>query len=64
MLERETTYHFGHAALFEEDLEHEFKDFKRLIRPGRFRSNGDIAKNVIAFLNSASGGTLYGSQYW
>ena len=46
----------------EEDLEHEFKAAHSLAFDGPMRlhgETGEITKNVIAFLNSETGGTLY-----
>jgi hypothetical protein len=52
MLEREASYTYGDPAAFEEDLEHEFKEFKQLLNEHRFKGDGDIGKNVHKMLSS------------
>jgi hypothetical protein len=52
-------YTFGATVGFDEDIEHEFKAMAAGITSHRFGNTGDITKNVIGFLNSEQGGTMY-----
>eukprot|EP00041_Stephanoeca_diplocostata_P006370 m.82382 g.82382 ORF g.82382 m.82382 type:complete len:106 (-) comp16326_c0_seq2:665-982(-) len=52
-------FHYGDVVDFDEDEMHEFKIGSNPLAPRRFRPDGDITKNIIAFLNSSVGGSLY-----
>ena len=54
-------YRHGQDIGFEEDGSHEFKAFQ-MADPngaGRFKAEGEICINIVGFLNTSSGGTLY-----
>jgi hypothetical protein len=52
-------YTHGEIVPFEEDETHEFKRCSEVFAKHVWAPGGDIIKNVVGFLNSRDGGTLY-----
>eukprot|EP00037_Helgoeca_nana_P014144 m.131213 g.131213 ORF g.131213 m.131213 type:complete len:457 (+) comp22415_c0_seq1:336-1706(+) len=53
------TYRLDEEVTFEEDAQHEFKRCSDAVARRNFVSGGNITKNVVGFLNSTDGGTIY-----